>query len=201
MTKKQDTRSRQQFVAICACGCGEPTLIATESRKGSQVRAGEPLRYLTHHNWRGVTDPELRFWPNVNKASGKFWQGTECWEWTASICYGYGQFGAGNNRVVRAHRYAYESLVGPIPAKLVIDHLCKNTHCVNPAHLEPVTNGVNALRGNGPAAMAARATHCKYGHEYTSKNTHICPRGTRVCRDCYQRRNREAKQRRLAVAA
>ena len=51
---------------------------------------------------------------------------------------------------------------GTIPQGLVIDHLCRNKSCVNPAHLEAVTNTENVLRGEAPSAKAARKTHCQY---------------------------------------
>lgn len=47
----------------------------------------------------------------------------------------------------KVHRLAYTAFVGPIPDGLVIDHLCRNTRCANPAHLEPVTNAENVRRG------------------------------------------------------
>lgn len=77
---------------------------------------------------------------SVDEASG-------CWVWTAArTSKGYGQFRIGP-RPVRAHRYAYTLLVGPIPDGLQLDHLCRNRLCVNPGHLEPVTNWENTLRG------------------------------------------------------
>jgi hypothetical protein len=70
-----------------------------------------------------------------------------CWEWTgAKDRDGYGTMHH-RNRPYRAHRFAYEQFVGPIPDGLVIDHLCTNRGCVNPEHLEPVTNAVNIKRG------------------------------------------------------
>jgi hypothetical protein len=48
--------------------------------------------------------------------------------------------------MVLAHRWAYEHFIGPIPAGLEIDHLCRVRHCVNPAHLEPVTKSENRRR-------------------------------------------------------
>lgn len=97
-----------------------------------------------------------------------------------------------------AHRVAYELLIGLIPDGLFIDHVreqgCAHRNCVNPAHLEPVTNAVNILRGDSLPAQNARLTRCKYGHEYTPENTYIY-RGTwRRCRAC----NREAQRRRYA---
>lgn len=73
-----------------------------------------------------------------------------CWEWTASLNRkgGYGSFRVGG-RLVSAHRWLWETLVGPIPAKHDLDHLCRNRRCVNPDHLEPVTRSVNLARGIG----------------------------------------------------
>lgn len=70
-----------------------------------------------------------------------------CWIWTGCLYpTGYGLF-VGNDRLPhRAHRIAYELWKGPIPAGLVIDHLCCNRACCNPAHLEAVTQRENVLR-------------------------------------------------------
>jgi hypothetical protein len=102
----------------------------------------------------------------------------ECWEWRGEVtANGYGRFHA-NGRRSMAHRWLYERLVDAIPDDLVLDHLCRNRCCVNPAHLEPVTNVENARRG----AVAAR-THCPSGHEYSDTNTRVY-RGRRYCRAC-----------------
>jgi hypothetical protein len=72
-----------------------------------------------------------------------------CWVYPALSKNGYARVGSGN-KVLLAHRVIYEALVGPIPAGLVLDHLCANRACVNPAHLEPVTKSQNAIRGGLP---------------------------------------------------
>jgi hypothetical protein len=119
-------------------------------------------------------------------AQQRFWMNTECspncWNWTGFLNEGgYGRFTVDDRRVL-AHRYAFELLVGPIPAGLTLDHLCRNRACVNPAHLEPVTRAENTRRGVRPVIV--RVTHCMYGHEYTDENTYW--RGKRrACRACH----------------
>lgn len=77
---------------------------------------------------------------------------TGCWLWVGPIAGGiYGGFTPAPGQHTYAHRFAYEQLRGPIPANLEIDHLCRNTRCVNPAHLEPVTHQENLRRGRQPS--------------------------------------------------
>ncbi len=132
----------------------------------------------------------------------RFWSRVEftdsCWCWTGEHSdRGYGRFWDGARRV-RAHRWAYEFCVGPIPAGLTIDHLCRVHACVNPDHLEAVTNRVNILRGIGLTAQHARKTHCPHGHPYSGSNLIVPPRGGRECRACKIDRN---TARRLANTA
>lgn len=71
-----------------------------------------------------------------------------CWIWHgASTTKGYGAVTIAGRKLY-AHRAMYEQEVGPIPAGLHLDHLCRQQKCVNPAHLEPVTPTVNLRRGN-----------------------------------------------------
>lgn len=107
----------------------------------------------------------------------------DCLVWTGNAPHGYGTFWL-DGRKVRAHRFSYERFVGPIPDGLELDHLCRNTRCVNPEHLEPVTRAENLRRAHWPNS---RKTHCKHGHEYTSENTYHW-RGHRVCRTCQKER-------------
>lgn len=53
-----------------------------------------------------------------------------CWEWTGALVNGYGQAKIGH-RLRGVHRFSYEHHVGPVPAGLEIDHLCKNKRCCN----------------------------------------------------------------------
>lgn len=91
-------------------------------------------------------DPEERFWPKVHLEDTIFPE-NGCMLWTGAKSDGYGIFWA-EGRNVPAHRWVYERFYGPIPEGLQPDHLCRVRHCVNPNHLEPVTQKVNLNRGN-----------------------------------------------------
>lgn len=100
------------------------------------IRYGSPDGFK-----RRPTKREL-FWAKVHKTDS-------CWLWTATDDgHGYGHFQAGTNRhnarSVKAHRWAYEDLVGPIPEGMVLDHLCHVPRCVNPDHLRVVSQRVNS---------------------------------------------------------
>jgi hypothetical protein len=136
---------------------------------------------------------EERFWPKVHKTE-------TCWLWTAAhIPLGYGMFWNGH-RLMCAHQFAYELLVGPVPDGSELDHLCRTPACVRPDHLEPVTHRVNMQRGNTgqPSGTQQRAkTHCPQGHPYDATNTYITPSsGARNCRICRAAWDRAARKRR-----
>jgi hypothetical protein len=120
---------------------------------------------------------------------------SSCWTWTGFLGPGgYGMVKRGG-RTQRVHRYVYELLTGiTIPAELVIDHLCRNRACCNPAHLEPVTTRENILRGVGAGAVNAQKTHCPSGHPYDGTNLAVRA-GGRWCREC-ERVSGRAKYRR-----
>ena len=113
----------------------------------------------------------------------------ECWPWLGCTnAKGYGQH-YHDGRLWAVHRDAYETRVGPIPEGLTIDHLCRNTGCCNPRHLEAVTDAVNQARRRNAA------THCPHGHEYTEANSVTLWNGYRACRTCINAQRR-AKRRR-----
>lgn len=109
-----------------------------------------------------------------------------CWVWQGAtegpITHRYGSTRL-NGINFKCHRLSYELWKGSIPKGLHIDHLCKNTRCINPDHLEPVTHKENMARG-----LNATKTHCKRGHEYTPENTYAGIKTKRTCRICIKLR-------------
>jgi hypothetical protein len=144
----------------------------------------------------------------------------DCWNWLKTKDRrGYGIFKVGRKTFkMSSHRYSFTIHKGVVPEGLVLDHLCRNTSCCNPDHLEAVTQRVNMARGEVvsrrrqvprermrpiileaqkiAAELARTKTHCTNGHEFTPENTNIVRykpgRTTRVCRECRRlRRKRE----------
>lgn len=109
-----------------------------------------------------------------------------CWVYPSLNENGYGIIGEGlrGGRKVRTHRVMFEAFRGEIPVGLVLDHLCRNRACCNPDHLDPVTPGVNVLRG----VRKTEQTTCKHGHPFTPDNTRVTAR-QRVCKACAKRRS------------
>ena len=92
-------------------------------------------------NKRRALPVQDRFWAKVERTD-------RCWLWTAGLdAYGYGQFYLAGGTMVKAHRFAWELELGPIPRGLTLDHLCRVRHCCRPSHLEPVTSRENVQRG------------------------------------------------------
>lgn len=139
-----------------------------------------------------------------------------CWLWRASLDrYGYGQFmlPGSPRRIARAHRLAYRLFVGPVPDGRHLDHTCHNAaeecpggagclhrRCVNPAHLEPVTQRENIQRGR----HTNQDSRCSQGHDLTVFGQ-ISERRRRVdgsiairviCGICRRERDRERYHRR-----
>lgn len=117
-----------------------------------------------------------------------------CWIWLGQVdSLGYGRFRGGITSRL-AHRWAYEAMRELIPSGVECDHLCRVRCCVNPAHLELVTHTINMQRADlRNVSIVAKArfqsqTHCKRGHEFTSRNTRIIRhrdgRTQRHCRLC-----------------
>lgn len=96
-----------------------------------------------------------------------------------------------NGVSIYAHRLVYELLVGKIPQGYTIDHLCRNKACVNPQHLEAVTQRVNVMRSDAPTSINAQKTHCSNGHEFTIENTYRRKDGRRICKACEKTYHRQ----------
>lgn len=130
---------------------------------------------------RGLT-PEDRFWMKT-----LYGEPDDCWFWIGALSgkvgkkYGklfIGRDDWGRTVTEYAHRFSYMLHVGEIPFGMEIDHLCNNTECVNPHHLELVTPEENKRR------EGERQVTCIWGHEYTTANTYLDGRGHRRCRAC-----------------
>lgn len=121
-------------------------------------------------------------------------QTSGCWLWAAAkFLSGYGCIRV-EGKTLGAHRYTYENLVGLVPADKELDHLCRVRHCINPAHLEPVTKQENISRGE-VGSNSAEKTHCPAGHELAGDNIYKY-RGKRGCRECRRASQRAWKKRR-----
>lgn len=126
---------------------------------------------------------EQRCWQKVD-ATG------DCWEWIAATDWeGYGKFHIGRTSV-RAYRVTWELLVGPCPEGLEPDHLCRNHSCVNPDHIEWVTQTENRRRGYAPSSYVLKTGHCKNGHLFAGNNVYLNPNGHRQCIPCRREHDR-----------
>jgi len=110
-----------------------------------------------------------------------------CWQWQRAITSrGYGSVGY-QGRIWSAHRLSYELHKGHVPAGCEVHHKCHNRLCVNPEHLEALSEPEHAR------ANKAIITHCPHGHPYTESNTIINSRGQRSCRTCQNNHMREKR--------
>ena len=120
---------------------------------------------------------------------------SRCWLWLGHLNNnGYGHF-CWNNKQHLAHRFSVLYSGRVIPTGMHVDHLCSVRRCVNPDHLEVVTQAENNRRS------ARLRTHCSRGH--SMENPILAVGGTvRYCRTCYEaRQSAYNARRRLGMTA
>ena len=131
---------------LCGCGCGETTPLAPYGSAPARWVKGKPIYRAKGHSGRTAVFKWMAARPNG------------CIEWLgATDAAGYGFIRRGSVQL-RAHRWTYETVHGPIDDGLVIDHLCRFTACVNPQHLEPVTVAENTRRGESSSITPLQAS-------------------------------------------
>lgn len=150
----------------------------------------------------GLEDLERSFWERVDK-TGEFpdagdslvaesARSSRCWIWTGArgrLGYGriyYWEFG---NRM--AHRYSchlagllsWDQVISP-SGDDVVDHLCRVTSCVNPAHLEVVNASENKRRGASNPYGTGLKSQCPAGHQMDDGNIGRNAKGWVYCKQC-----------------
>ena len=183
---------------------GRSGRMLTAHRAAFEITHGDPGELCIYHRcdnvacfrpihlFAGKRDIESRFMAFVSPEpfSG-------CWLWMGGGTR-YGHFAIDETDKQNAHRVSWKLFRGPIPDGLVIDHLCKNIVCVNPRHLEPVTQQVNVDRSTVAASARRRQaakTCCAQGHPFDGRNK----RGTRTCSICRRAAHRAEKARKRAL--
>lgn len=132
---------------------------------------------------------EERFWSKVKKTEF-------CWIWCAGLTStGYGLFhldAERRSKKIKAHRFAYENMVGSIPEGNILHHTCGNLLCVNPAHLRPLTQADHNLLGQNICKVNSDKQFCPKGHPLVEGNLRLnhLKRGQRECATCHRERER-----------
>lgn len=133
------------------------------------------------------TPIEIRIWRRIDQRGDD-----DCWLWTGSKMQSrngsrYGRIGEGGKygRALYVHRVMHEIAIGPIPTGYEVDHLCRNTLCCNPGHLEAVPPFLNNARSSSPTSQNMRKDMCPQGHAYDAANTgYRSGKDWRYCRAC-----------------
>lgn len=123
---------------VCLCGCGEPVEPSPRNHARDGLLKGGPTKYAKGHSPRArAGDPLKRYAEDPN---------TGCWLWQGDLLRGkgYGCLDV-DGRKVRAHRFFYEQHVGPLDADTILHHTCENRRCVNPSHLQPMSQSAHMV--------------------------------------------------------
>lgn len=127
----------------CHCGCGQLTAIAKWNRSDRGHIKGQPMRFIRGHGARRPVTSEYTVDPS-----------TDCWIWNRGTTQCGNETTERSSTLViggvrdKAYRHYFRRFKGEIPVRAVIDHTCRNPLCVNPDHLEAVTQAVNVRRGS-----------------------------------------------------
>jgi HNH endonuclease len=134
---------------------------------------------------------KANFWRHVERRE-------DCLIWVGCRTKkGYGHFMYRNRKLYAAHRLAWIWANGQIPNGMQIDHLCRNRSCVNPVHMELVTNKINQFRGQSVSGLSFWKIRCSEGHLLLGDNLYPWQKNRRTCRICHNAREtryREARR-------
>lgn len=138
------------------------------AKKGRMIVYEHPLRRANDQGY-GTERNQLPMRPHFTTILQRFMSHVEvtesCWLWMAQRSpLGYGRFYSGKPGTTVAHRWLWQELNVPLPQCLTIDHLCRNPSCVNPDHLDPVTQAINTWRGQNPMMLRHQSLRCSRGH-------------------------------------
>lgn len=161
-------------------------------------------RYYYKNKNRKVTREDIND-KIVERLFNKVDKTDTCWNWTGAVTAyrperpfapatkGYGVMSV-TGKPMYVHRLSWLIHRGELAEGLVIDHLCENTLCVNPSHMQQVTNKENTERSPKHTKNGAKylKTHCKNGHERTpemrGRQCTVCYRQKHKARDGYCKR-------------
>ena len=128
-------------VGLCQCGCGGKTAIATKNCAATNRIKGHPMQYIRGHN---ALNPPIDPTAGIHYAIEDRGYDSECWVWLGTMTHGYAIITVLGKRM-RAHKYVYEYLHGPIPPDSVGHHKCPTKNCVRPDHVKWITQSEHML--------------------------------------------------------